>query len=189
MIKTRGWQISPAELEAQLILHPSIADAAVIGIPSPTGDTELPRAYVVKAADAEFSEEEIKSYMAIHLAKYKALEGGVKTIDEIPKNATGKILRNELKQRAVAEDAEKKELTITITPVVKHHYYSSTPQSAKSLTSTSSESDFHRGTSASITVSPATEISGNSDADDEAEDGVSALTNEYAKTELNKSNH
>ena len=190
MIKTRGWQISPAELEAQLILHPSVADAAVIGVPSPTGDTELPRAYIVKVAGAVFSEEEIKDYMTIHLAKYKALDGGVKIIDEIPKNSTGKILRNELKKRAAAEDAEKKVLTITVAPVaVERQCNFSTPQSAKSLTSTGSESDSTRRGSASPLVSPATDTSGSSDADDEAEEGVSAMTNGFAKAGLNNTCH
>ena len=186
MIKTRGWQISPAELEAQLILHPTITDAAVIGVLSPNGDTEYPRAYVVKALDADFSEAEIKRYMSVHLAKYKALEGGVKVIDQIPKNSTGKILRSELKEFAAVEDSKKQSLTITVTSAVNDRHGASAPRSATSFLSTGSESDVNGRNVTGGLYSPATDFSASSDADDEAEvEDSSALVSGYAKMVLN----
>lgn len=111
MIKVRGWQVSPAELEAAILLHPGVADAAVVGMVS-TADstTEVPRAYVVRNAGSDTSETEIKQFMSTRLAKYKSLEGGVAFVDRIPRTPAGKVLRNVLKGRAQAEtDADGKD--------------------------------------------------------------------------------
>lgn len=104
MIKVRGWQVSPAELQAVLMLHPDILDAAVIGVLHPKDDTtEAPRAYVVKVPGSEVDLADIKNHMSNYLARYKSLDGGVVFVDSIPKNPAGKILRKVLKERARLE--------------------------------------------------------------------------------------
>ncbi|KAK6221374.1 hypothetical protein LQW54_001473 [Pestalotiopsis sp. IQ-011] len=97
LIKYKGTQVAPAELEAVLLSHPKILDAAVIGV---AGEgTELPRAYVV-ADQKQISAEEIKSFVAQQVAKYKQLRGGVVFIPAIPKSPSGKILRKDLRLMA-----------------------------------------------------------------------------------------
>jgi 4-coumarate--CoA ligase len=99
MIKVRGYQVAPAELEALLLTHPSIRDAAVI----PVQDDEcgeLPRAYVVLKKDSPPTEKDIKEWVKERVAPMKRLEGGVIFIDEIPKSASGKILRRLLVEKA-----------------------------------------------------------------------------------------
>lgn len=98
LIKVKGFQVAPAELEGILRSHPKIADAAVIGIPDKVSG-ELPRAYLVKHSNQEVTEAEIKDFVAKHVAVYKKLEGGVEFIDTIPKNSTGKIMRRALKEK------------------------------------------------------------------------------------------
>lgn len=105
LIKVRGFQVAPPELEAVLLSHPQVIDAAVIGVSIPGADGELPRAYVVRRPGPEGSkltEKEVKEYLASRLAKYKALTGGVKFTDSIAKNASGKILK-----RILREDSKK----------------------------------------------------------------------------------
>ena len=126
LIKVRGWQVSPAELEGQLTLHPLISEAAVIGIPTEEGDTELPRAYVVKRPDAPLSEAEIMAYMNENLAKYKALAGGIRFVDAIPKNSIGKVVRRVLREIAAAEKVVKQNINVVDTSgrvsVASTHY-------------------------------------------------------------------
>ena len=92
LIKVRGWQVSPAEVEAVALEHPEIADAAVIGIELPNGSGEIPRAYVVLRKASNLSSEEIQTFIGKSLARYK-VPSQVLFVDSIPKNATGKILR------------------------------------------------------------------------------------------------
>ncbi|KAI9713980.1 MAG: hypothetical protein M1820_000710 [Bogoriella megaspora] len=101
LIKVRGNQVAPAELEALLLDHPSIADAAVIGAQM-KGD-EFPRAYIVKQSRAQVSGEEIQEWMKGKVNRNKWLEGGVVFLDVIPKNPSGKILRKVLKEQAKSE--------------------------------------------------------------------------------------
>lgn len=96
LIKVKGFQVPPAELEEVLRSHPAIADAAVIGIPDRCSG-ELPRAYVV-VKDSKVKEKDIQNFVAEKVAEYKRLDGGVEFVQQIPKNATGKILRKELKE-------------------------------------------------------------------------------------------
>ncbi|KAL1956765.1 hypothetical protein VTO42DRAFT_6818 [Malbranchea cinnamomea] len=107
LIKVRGFQVAPPELEAVLLSHPLIMDAAVIGISFPNErDVEHPRAYVVRQPVPEaksLTEEEIQKFAASKLAKYKYLTGGVKFVDAIPKNASGKILKRILREEAKKE--------------------------------------------------------------------------------------
>ncbi|KAF2429628.1 acetyl-CoA synthetase-like protein [Tothia fuscella] len=115
LIKYKGFQVAPAELEALLIQIPEVADCAVIGINSQALETEVPRAYIVMAGKAAISMtekdgESIAQWLAQRVAPYKKLRGGVKFVDSIPKTASGKILRKVLKQSALEEDETKVEI-------------------------------------------------------------------------------
>ena len=101
LIKVKGNQVAPAELEALLLDHAAIADAAVIGVI--IDDEEYPRAYIVLAQDKQATETEIQDWLAKQVAKHKRLVGGVKFVDAIPKNPSGKILRKILRDQAKAE--------------------------------------------------------------------------------------
>ncbi|KAG5667452.1 hypothetical protein PVAND_015432 [Polypedilum vanderplanki] len=97
LIKYKGFQIAPAEIEALLLSHPKIKDAGVIGIPNDVAG-ELPFAFVVKQPNIELTEDEVKDFIAQNASKEKWLRGGVKFIEEVPKNPSGKILRRELRE-------------------------------------------------------------------------------------------
>lgn len=96
LIKVKGFQVAPAELEEILRSHPDVVDAAVVGVPHPK-TAEAPRAFVVKRAGCQVKEEDIQQFVANKVVDYKQLNGGVHFIDTIPKNATGKIMRREIK--------------------------------------------------------------------------------------------
>ncbi|WP_418276433.1 AMP-binding protein [Isoptericola jiangsuensis] len=95
LIKYKGYQVPPAELEALLIAHPQIADAAVVGVPDGEGE-ELPKAFVVLAEGAELSAQEVMEYVAAKVAPYKKVRL-VEFTHAIPKSAAGKILRKDLR--------------------------------------------------------------------------------------------
>ena len=95
LIKYKGFQVAPAELEAALVAHPGVSDAAVIGQPDDEAG-ELPVAFVV-TADPAPTEDEIKAHLAETLAHYKQIHH-VHFVDEIPKSPSGKILRRLLRQ-------------------------------------------------------------------------------------------
>ncbi|VDC00331.1 unnamed protein product [Peniophora sp. CBMAI 1063] len=115
LIKYKGFQVSPAELEDLLLGHPEIMDAAVIGIPAPDNSgNELPRAYVVRAPKSTSEPDVFVKYIASRVAKHKQLLGGVVFIDAIPKSAAGKILRRELRERAKAERPVKAKLLLIV---------------------------------------------------------------------------
>ncbi|XP_066245232.1 luciferin 4-monooxygenase-like [Euwallacea similis] len=99
LIKYKGFQVAPAEIESLLLTHPSIRDAAVVGLPDEDAG-ELPLAFVVKREGKEASEEEVKKFVADTLSHQKQLRGGVIFLNEIPRNPTGKILRRILRERA-----------------------------------------------------------------------------------------
>lgn len=94
LIKVKGNQVAPAELEAVLLGNQRIADAAVIGVPDERAG-EVPKAFVVRR-DPELTEDEVKAHVASHLTKYKHL-ASVEFVDAIPKSASGKILRRKLR--------------------------------------------------------------------------------------------
>jgi len=96
-------QVAPAELEALLLTHPKVQDAAVIGVEIP--GTEAPRAYIVKGGD--ITEQEIKDFVKGKVAGYKQLRGGVVFIDVVPKSPSGKILRKDLRELAKKEPRSK----------------------------------------------------------------------------------
>jgi 4-coumarate--CoA ligase len=97
LIKYKGFQVPPAELEALLIAHPKVADVAVIGVPDVEAG-ELPKAYVVAQPGSDLTEDEVKAHVAEHLASYKHIRL-VEFTDEIPKSPSGKILRRFLRDR------------------------------------------------------------------------------------------
>jgi len=111
LIKYKGFQVPPAELESVLLTHPDVADAAVIGVDSAREATELPRAYVVHAnpeavkaeADRLAFSESVKKWIQGKVARHKFLRGGVVVINVVPKSAAGKILRREIRDRAKVE--------------------------------------------------------------------------------------
>jgi acyl-CoA synthetase (AMP-forming)/AMP-acid ligase II len=98
LIKYKGYQVAPAELEAVLIGHPDIADAAVIGVKDDETGEELPKAFVVRAPGSEITEDAVMAYMAEKVAPHKKIRF-VEFIDQVPKSAAGKILRKDLKAR------------------------------------------------------------------------------------------
>ncbi len=94
LIKYKGYQVPPAELEAVLLAHPQISDAAVIGVQDDEGE-EVPKAFVVKA-DSALTETEVMEFVASQVAPYKKVRQ-VEFIDAVPKSASGKILRKDLR--------------------------------------------------------------------------------------------
>jgi len=98
LIKYKGFQVAPAELEATLVAHPGISDAAVIGMPDAEAG-ELPMAFVVTAEPAP-TVDEIKTHLMKTLSSYKQVHKVV-FVDEIPKSASGKILRRVLREQIV----------------------------------------------------------------------------------------
>jgi 4-coumarate--CoA ligase len=123
LIKVKGLQVAPAELEALLLEHPQVADAAVIGVT--IDGEELPRAYVVLQPDGrgKVQGKEIAEWLAKRVSKHKRLDGGVVFVDSIPKNPvsyscpaihcmmsnranneqSGKIMRKVLREKAKEE--------------------------------------------------------------------------------------
>ena len=111
LIKVKGLQVAPAELENTIRSMEGVEDVAVIGqwcgaansvitfltsgIPDERSG-EVPRAYVVKK-DSELTEDDVKNFIGGQLSKHKHLAGGVQFVEIIPKSAAGKILRKDLK--------------------------------------------------------------------------------------------
>ena len=95
LIKVKGFQVAPAELEGLLCSHPAVADAAVIGVPDEAAG-ERPKAFVVTRGAA--MPDEVMAWMADRVAPHKRL-CAVEVVDEIPKLPSGKILRRVLRDR------------------------------------------------------------------------------------------
>lgn len=107
LIKYKGFQVPPAELEGILSDNDKIDDVAVIGIYKEQDATEVPRAYIVPKKGVEAGkalEKEIMDWLASKVANHKRLRGGVRFVDEIPKSVSGKILRRVLKAKAQEEE-------------------------------------------------------------------------------------
>jgi acyl-CoA synthetase (AMP-forming)/AMP-acid ligase II len=98
LIKYKGFQVAPAELEALLLSHPNIADVAVIGVLDEEGE-EVPKAFVVFKEPQ--NPDEIMEFVAARVAPHKKIRR-VEVVDQIPKSATGKILRRILRDREKA---------------------------------------------------------------------------------------
>ena len=99
LIKYKGFQVAPAELEALLLEHPGVSDAAVIPVPDEECG-EIPKAFVVLAND-DVSTDEVQQFVADRVSTYKQIRA-IEVIDEIPKSASGKILRRVLRDREKA---------------------------------------------------------------------------------------
>ena len=95
----------PVELEALLITHPNIDDVAVIGVPDLEAG-ELPKAFVVRRGNV--TSEEIIEFVAKKVQPHKKLRGGVEFVKQIPKSASGKILRRMLMRREKAKRSKSK---------------------------------------------------------------------------------
>jgi acyl-CoA synthetase (AMP-forming)/AMP-acid ligase II len=93
LIKYKGYQVAPAELEAVLVSHPKVRDAGVIGVRNSDGE-EVPKACVV--SDEDVDADELMDFVAERVAPYKRIRE-VEFVDEVPKSASGKILRRVLR--------------------------------------------------------------------------------------------
>ncbi|MFI2212014.1 AMP-binding protein [Streptomyces sp. NPDC020141] len=97
LIKYKGFQVAPAELEALLLTHDSVADAAVVGVRDEDG-SEIPKAYVVRRPGAaELTEEAVMAFVARRVAPYKKIRR-VSFVAAVPRSASGKILRRRLRE-------------------------------------------------------------------------------------------
>ena len=97
LIKVKGFQVAPAELEAVLVGHPKIADAGVIGVPDDEAG-EVPLAFVRPVDGETVTLDEVQAHLSGKLATYKQVRQ-IEIVDEIPKSASGKILRRLLRDR------------------------------------------------------------------------------------------
>lgn len=97
--------MAPPEIEGLLLVHPEIVDCAVIGVPGGGENSELPRAYIVRRPGSgdSLTEQQVKDHVTAKLAAYKHLAGGVKFVDAVPKNASGKILKRILRDEVKKE--------------------------------------------------------------------------------------
>jgi acyl-CoA synthetase (AMP-forming)/AMP-acid ligase II len=95
LIKVRGLQVAPAELEALLQAHPAVADAAVVPSPDRHGG-EVPKAFVVLRGEADL--DDLRAYVADRVARHKRIRR-IEAVDEIPRSPSGKILRRVLVER------------------------------------------------------------------------------------------
>jgi 4-coumarate--CoA ligase len=122
LIKYKGFQVPPAELEALLLTHPKVADVIIVGVQDHLQATELPRAYIVptdlsilqadEAIKVKFSES-IAKWTASNVSNHKKLRGGVYLVESIPKSPSGKLLRRVIRQQVemVAAQAAVNETT------------------------------------------------------------------------------
>jgi long-chain acyl-CoA synthetase len=98
LIIVGGYNVYPREVEEVLYTHPEVVEAAAIGVPDPN-QGEVVKCFVVKKNNA-LTEEELLAHCMEHLAKYK-VPAKIEFLDELPKNATGKILRRSLKNHVL----------------------------------------------------------------------------------------
>ena len=97
LIKYKGYQVAPAELEALLLTHPGVADVAVVGVIHVSGE-EIPKAFVVRQGGVALSKDQVIDFVSRKVAPYKKIRQ-VEFVDKIPKSPTGKILRKDLRSR------------------------------------------------------------------------------------------
>lgn len=106
LIKYKGFQVPPAELEGKLMQSDLVDDVAVIGVQDEEQHTEVPRAYIVPshATAGEQEAQAIVSWLSQNVANHKRIRGGIVFVSEIPKSASGKILRRVLKERSKTDE-------------------------------------------------------------------------------------
>lgn len=104
LIKVKGYQVSPTELDSLLLSHPDIHDAATVGVT--IDGEEAPRAYVQLMKGSETTEEDLRQWVKERVVGYKRLRGGVVFVEGIPRGPSGKVLRVVLKERARREVEE-----------------------------------------------------------------------------------
>jgi acyl-CoA synthetase (AMP-forming)/AMP-acid ligase II len=103
LIKYKGQQIAPAELEAVLLSFPAVQDALVVGVPDPnSAGCELPRAHVVLRPGQHASADDIERFVDAKVAPHKRLRGGVRFVATVPKSPSGKLLRRVVRQQEIA---------------------------------------------------------------------------------------
>lgn len=112
LIKYKGFQVAPAELEGVLVSHPKVAAAAVIGLPDPEQATELPMAFVELSKDCdsqtqEALKKELDEFVRKKVSHHKFLRGGIKFIPKVPVSASGKVLRKDIRKLLKAETESK----------------------------------------------------------------------------------
>jgi len=105
MIVSGGENVFPAEVEDLISGHPDVVEATAVGVEDKEWGHRL-RAFVVKTDGASIGEDDIKSYVKEHLARYK-VPREVVFLDELPRNPTGKVLKRELREISVGGDDEK----------------------------------------------------------------------------------
>jgi len=102
LIKYKGFQVAPAELEALLLSHPDIKDALVIGVPQDEAG-EVPRAYIVLKSPGTCSEEAIHQFVNDKVGNHKRLRGGIVFRSSVPKTSSGKLLRKNIRAELLKE--------------------------------------------------------------------------------------
>ncbi len=115
IIKYKGFQVSPAELEGVLHGSPDVIDAVVIGIYNASLASEVPRAYVVARQGVQLTVEtakRIRDFVDDRVARYKRLRGGVTFIEKVPKTASGKILRREIRDMVNKEIERQRQMKL-----------------------------------------------------------------------------
>ncbi|SPO30799.1 related to 4-coumarate--CoA ligase [Ustilago trichophora] len=106
LIKYRGFQVAPAELEGVLVMHPAVAAAAVVGIHDKEQGTELPLAFVELKPDQQDQSKvvvDLDAFVRSKVSHHKYLRGGIRILDKVPVSASGKILRKEIRKLLQAE--------------------------------------------------------------------------------------
>ncbi|CAL4062940.1 unnamed protein product, partial [Meganyctiphanes norvegica] len=101
LIKVKGMQVSPSELESELLQHPGVGEVGVVGVPDDRAG-ELPRAYVIRR-DPGVTEQQLIEFMSNRVAPHKRLAAGVRFVESLPKNQTGKLVRQTLKEMAMQD--------------------------------------------------------------------------------------
>ena len=109
LIKYKGNQVSPVELESVILQHPAVIDVGVVGVRLSDGN-ELPRAFVVSGRDSKTCQaQDILDWVKSLLSDYKQLRGGVTFVHEIPRNLNGKIMRDILNEWVTKEQQQQKD--------------------------------------------------------------------------------
>jgi 4-coumarate--CoA ligase len=115
LIKYKGFQIAPTELETMLVGHGDVAEACVVGVFDHALATEVPRAYIVRAPGSNLtptynekaSAQSIRDWLDARVARYKSLRGGVVFVKELPRTTSGKVLRRVLTEEVTLPKVHK----------------------------------------------------------------------------------